>query len=54
MNYPYSLGFEGVKSMVAALKGTQPPKFVPGDGNPDAGTQGTITKENVASFKPQW
>ena len=52
--YPYSLGFEGVKSMVAALKGTQPPKFVPGDGNPDAGTQGTITKENVASFKPQW
>ncbi|MSV43051.1 MAG: substrate-binding domain-containing protein [Actinobacteria bacterium] len=52
--YPYSLGYEGVKVMVAALKGTQPPKFTPFDGNPDGATQGTITKDTVAAFKPQW
>ena len=52
--YPYSLGYEGVKVMVAAFKGTQPQKFIAGDGNPDAISTGMITKETVGNFKPQW
>ena len=52
--YPYSLGYQGVTTMVAALKGTQPPKFIAGDGNPDAISTGMITKDTVGSFTPQW
>jgi ribose transport system substrate-binding protein len=52
--YPESLGTAGVQTMVQALQGTQPPKFIPGDGNPTATTTGVITKANVASFTPQW
>jgi ribose transport system substrate-binding protein len=51
--YPESLGSQGVKVMVAAGKGVQPPRFIPGDGNPNA-TLGVITAANVGSFTPQW
>ena len=46
-------GSEGVKVMVEAGKGVQPPRFIPGDGNPNA-TLGVITAANVGSFIPQW
>jgi len=52
--YPESLGTTGIKDLVAALHGTQPPKFVPGDGNPNADQLGVITKSTVSSFTPQW
>ena len=52
--YPASLGADGVKTMIAAFKGTQPPKFIPGDGNPDAATVGVITKATAGTFTPLW
>ena len=52
--YPESLGSTGVQTMVEALQGKQPPRFIPGDGNPTATTTGVVTAANVASFKPQW
>jgi ribose transport system substrate-binding protein len=52
--YPESLGSTGVQTMVQALQGKQPPRFIPGDGNPTATTTGVITAANVATFKPQW
>ena len=39
---------------VETFKGTQPPKSIPGDGNPDAISAGMLTKDTVATFKPQW
>jgi ribose transport system substrate-binding protein len=52
--YPESLGSTGVQTMVSALQGKQPPKFIPGDGNASATTTGVITKATVGTFKPQW
>ena len=52
--YPASLGADGVKTMIAAFKGTQPPKFIPGDGNPDAAKVGVITKATAGSFTALW
>jgi ribose transport system substrate-binding protein len=52
--YPADLGTTGVDQMVKALQGTQPPKFTPGDGNPNATTTGVLTKANISSFTPQW
>jgi ribose transport system substrate-binding protein len=52
--YPESLGSTGVQTMVSALQGKQPPKFIPGDGNATATTTGVLTKATIGSFTPQW
>ena len=48
--YPAQLLTTAVDNMVKALGGQQPPKFVGGDGNPNAESFGLLSKDNVGTF----